>query len=60
LFIRTIKWYQSKGREALNKKKQLDLFLSDKMEAGTTSTTLTARLPILNPGEYDLWLMRIK
>ncbi|GJU64515.1 hypothetical protein Tco_1246350 [Tanacetum coccineum] len=25
------------------------------MEAGTTSTTLTARLPILNPGEYDLW-----
>ncbi|GKC96310.1 hypothetical protein Tco_1161752, partial [Tanacetum coccineum] len=24
------------------------------MEAGTTSTTLTARLPILNPGEYDL------
>ncbi|GJW87060.1 hypothetical protein Tco_0162400 [Tanacetum coccineum] len=30
------------------------------MEAGTTSTTLTARLPILNPGEYDLWLMRIK
>ncbi|GJU74285.1 hypothetical protein Tco_1265690, partial [Tanacetum coccineum] len=30
------------------------------MEAGTTSTTLTARLPILNPGEYDLCLMRIK
>ncbi|GJS46724.1 putative ribonuclease H-like domain-containing protein [Tanacetum coccineum] len=30
------------------------------MEAGTTSTTLTARLPILNPGEYDLWLMRIE
>ncbi|GKA73649.1 hypothetical protein Tco_0779951 [Tanacetum coccineum] len=29
------------------------------MEAGTT-TTLTARLPILNPGEYDLWLMRIE
>ncbi|GJU89195.1 hypothetical protein Tco_1301618 [Tanacetum coccineum] len=29
------------------------------MEARTTSTTLTARLPILNPGEYDLWLMRI-
>ncbi|GJU54539.1 hypothetical protein Tco_1228253 [Tanacetum coccineum] len=33
---------------------------SNKMEAGTTSTTLTARLPILNPGEYDLWLMRIE
>ncbi|GJX32441.1 hypothetical protein Tco_0242296, partial [Tanacetum coccineum] len=32
----------------------------DKMEAGTTSTTLTARLPILNPGEYDLWLIRIE
>ncbi|GJY71249.1 hypothetical protein Tco_0474952 [Tanacetum coccineum] len=30
------------------------------MEAGTTSATLTARLPILNPGEYDLWLMRIE
>ncbi|GJZ17290.1 hypothetical protein Tco_0553413 [Tanacetum coccineum] len=30
------------------------------MEAGTTSTTLTARLPILNPGDYDLWLMRIE
>ncbi|GKE53511.1 putative ribonuclease H-like domain-containing protein [Tanacetum coccineum] len=30
------------------------------MEAGTTSTTLTARLPILNPREYDLWLMRIE
>ncbi|GKB25362.1 ribonuclease H-like domain-containing protein [Tanacetum coccineum] len=30
------------------------------MEAGTTSITLTARLPILNLGEYDLWLMRIE
>ncbi|GJT59604.1 hypothetical protein Tco_1003137 [Tanacetum coccineum] len=30
------------------------------MDAGTTSTTLTARLPILNPVEYDLWLMRIE
>ncbi|GJY97689.1 hypothetical protein Tco_0514599 [Tanacetum coccineum] len=30
------------------------------MEAGTTSTTLTARLSILNPVEYDLWLMRIE
>ncbi|GKD98661.1 hypothetical protein Tco_1382558, partial [Tanacetum coccineum] len=30
------------------------------MEAGTTSTTLTARLPILNPKEYDLWLLRIE
>ncbi|GJU23867.1 putative ribonuclease H-like domain-containing protein [Tanacetum coccineum] len=30
------------------------------MEARTTSTTLTARLPILNPGDYDLWLMRIE
>ncbi|GJW05633.1 putative ribonuclease H-like domain-containing protein [Tanacetum coccineum] len=30
------------------------------MEARTTSTTLTARLSILNPGEYDLWLMRIE
>ncbi|GJU04089.1 ribonuclease H-like domain-containing protein [Tanacetum coccineum] len=30
------------------------------MEAGTTFTTLTSRLLILNPGEYDLWLMRIE
>ncbi|GJX78226.1 ribonuclease H-like domain-containing protein [Tanacetum coccineum] len=30
------------------------------MEAETTSTTLTAKLPILNPREYDLWLMRIE
>ncbi|GJZ16088.1 hypothetical protein Tco_0551765 [Tanacetum coccineum] len=29
-------------------------------QGGTTSTTLTARLPILNPVEYDLWLMRIE
>ncbi|GJX76409.1 hypothetical protein Tco_0323220 [Tanacetum coccineum] len=26
----------------------------------TTSTNLTAKLPILNPGDYDLWLMRIE
>nr|GFD00850.1 ribonuclease H-like domain-containing protein [Tanacetum cinerariifolium] len=30
------------------------------MEAGSTTTTLTTKLPILNPGEYDLWLMRIE
>nr|GEU36394.1 hypothetical protein [Tanacetum cinerariifolium] len=30
------------------------------MEAGTTTITMTAKLPILNPGEYDLWLMRIE
>ncbi|GKA00583.1 hypothetical protein Tco_0673133 [Tanacetum coccineum] len=30
------------------------------MEAGTTSTTMTAKPPILNPGDYDLWLMRIE
>ncbi|GJT04188.1 hypothetical protein Tco_0838650 [Tanacetum coccineum] len=30
------------------------------MEAGTTSTTLTAKLPILNPRDYDLWLIRIE
>ncbi|GKD08271.1 hypothetical protein Tco_1187956 [Tanacetum coccineum] len=30
------------------------------MEAGTNSTTLTAKLPILNLGDYDLWLMRIE
>ncbi|GKE10041.1 hypothetical protein Tco_1413592, partial [Tanacetum coccineum] len=30
------------------------------MEAGTTSTTMTVRLLILNLGEYDLWLMRIE
>ncbi|GJR70779.1 retrovirus-related pol polyprotein from transposon TNT 1-94 [Tanacetum coccineum] len=31
-----------------------------KMEAGTTSTTLTAKLHILNLGDYDLWLIRIE
>ncbi|GKA32898.1 hypothetical protein Tco_0719265 [Tanacetum coccineum] len=30
------------------------------MEAGTTTTTLTVKLPILNPAKYDLWLMRIE
>ncbi|GKB86637.1 hypothetical protein Tco_0958909 [Tanacetum coccineum] len=30
------------------------------MEAGTTSTNLTVKLHILNPGDYDLWLMRIE
>nr|GEV09689.1 hypothetical protein [Tanacetum cinerariifolium] len=30
------------------------------MEAGTTATTLTAKLPILKTREYDLWLMRIE
>ncbi|GJR44469.1 ribonuclease H-like domain-containing protein [Tanacetum coccineum] len=29
-------------------------------KAGTTSTNLTAKLPILNLGDYDLWLMRIE
>ncbi|GJV58878.1 hypothetical protein Tco_1464978 [Tanacetum coccineum] len=33
---------------------------SDKIEAGTTSTNLTAKLPILNPWDYDLRLMRIE
>ncbi|GJR16624.1 ribonuclease H-like domain-containing protein [Tanacetum coccineum] len=28
------------------------------MEAGTTSITQTAKLPILNPRDYNLWLMR--
>ncbi|GJX97154.1 hypothetical protein Tco_0352952 [Tanacetum coccineum] len=31
-----------------------------KSKAGTNSTTLTAKLPILNLGDYDLWLMRIE
>ncbi|GJX31306.1 putative ribonuclease H-like domain-containing protein [Tanacetum coccineum] len=30
------------------------------MEVGTTTNNLTARLPILNPGDYYLWLMRIE
>ncbi|GJW54221.1 hypothetical protein Tco_0098306 [Tanacetum coccineum] len=30
------------------------------MDVGTTTNNLTARLPILNPGDYDLWLMRIE
>nr|GEV05215.1 retrovirus-related Pol polyprotein from transposon TNT 1-94 [Tanacetum cinerariifolium] len=57
---RTVSFYSG---EALNKKIQLIFtrsILSDKMEAGTTATTLTAKLSIFNPGEYDLWLMRIE
>nr|GEY41665.1 hypothetical protein [Tanacetum cinerariifolium] len=30
------------------------------MKAGTTATTLTTKLPILNPRKYNLWLMRIE
>ncbi|GJY18592.1 hypothetical protein Tco_0390083 [Tanacetum coccineum] len=30
------------------------------MEVGTTTNNLTARLPILNLGDYDLWLIRIE
>ncbi|GJS09850.1 hypothetical protein Tco_0366646 [Tanacetum coccineum] len=30
------------------------------MEAGTTSTMLTTKLPILNPGDYDLWRNEMK
>ncbi|GJU29838.1 ribonuclease H-like domain-containing protein [Tanacetum coccineum] len=30
------------------------------MEVGTTTNNLTARLPILNLRDYDLWLMRIE
>ncbi|GKD17722.1 hypothetical protein Tco_1206880 [Tanacetum coccineum] len=32
----------------------------EKIEAGTITTNLTARLPILNPADYDFWLMRIE
>nr|GEV19119.1 hypothetical protein [Tanacetum cinerariifolium] len=30
------------------------------MEAESTTNTMTTKLPILNPEEYDLWLMRIE
>nr|GFA07101.1 ribonuclease H-like domain-containing protein [Tanacetum cinerariifolium] len=30
------------------------------MEAGSTTTPLNEKLPFLNPGKYDLWLMRIE
>ncbi|GKF15905.1 hypothetical protein Tco_0057367, partial [Tanacetum coccineum] len=30
------------------------------MEVGTTTNNPTARLPILNLGDYDLWLMRLE
>nr|GEY76791.1 hypothetical protein [Tanacetum cinerariifolium] len=33
---------------------------SDKIKARTTATTMIAKLFNLNPGEYDLWLMRIE
>ncbi|GJX33999.1 hypothetical protein Tco_0245556 [Tanacetum coccineum] len=40
--------------------RMMDDDLDEEMEARTTSTTLTAKLPILNPGDYNLWLMRIE
>ncbi|GJV83197.1 hypothetical protein Tco_1523095 [Tanacetum coccineum] len=30
------------------------------METGTTSTTLTVKLPVLNSGDYDIWLTRME
>ncbi|GJX84050.1 retrovirus-related pol polyprotein from transposon TNT 1-94 [Tanacetum coccineum] len=44
-----------KSEESMSAKRQL--FLTTGARA---TTTLTARLPILNLGEYDLWLMRIE
>ncbi|GJS64524.1 putative ribonuclease H-like domain-containing protein [Tanacetum coccineum] len=33
---------------------------SARLQRGNTTTTLTVKLYILNPGDYDLWLMRIE
>ncbi|GJU51026.1 hypothetical protein Tco_1220581 [Tanacetum coccineum] len=52
--------YNSSG---LTEDKEIELWVElkiDKMEVGTTTNNLTARLPILNLGDYDLWLMRIE
>ncbi|GJX74667.1 putative ribonuclease H-like domain-containing protein [Tanacetum coccineum] len=61
-----------RGENEINGEKQkevMNLVVSEKLQVcaipetrlkGTTSITLIARLPILNPGEYDLWLMRIE
>ncbi|GJV86636.1 hypothetical protein Tco_1530574 [Tanacetum coccineum] len=38
----------------------IDMVNKNELGRGTTSTNLTAKLPILNPGDYDLWLMRIE
>nr|GEW94985.1 hypothetical protein [Tanacetum cinerariifolium] len=53
---------EAKGKViATNEQAAQYLFLNDKMEVGsTTTTTLTAKFPILKPGEYDIWLMRIE
>nr|GEV81439.1 hypothetical protein [Tanacetum cinerariifolium] len=50
--------FLSKGMSLLSLVVVSCLCLSDKIEAGST-TTLTAKLPILNPGGYNLWLIRI-
>ncbi|GJT73801.1 hypothetical protein Tco_1033087 [Tanacetum coccineum] len=53
------KWYQSLW-EALNKKKLYytqDLFFQEVIDSQSTQTI---KLPILQPGEYDLWKMRME
>ncbi|GKB82308.1 hypothetical protein Tco_0949203 [Tanacetum coccineum] len=39
---------------------QQEVLQLPRQKVGTTSTTLTAKLLILNPGDYDIWLMRIE
>ncbi|GJW45841.1 copia protein [Tanacetum coccineum] len=58
-------WYETLSTYLLDNEFQrakIDktLFIKGHKEAGTTTTNLTAKLPILNLGDYDLWLMRIE
>nr|GEY46546.1 ribonuclease H-like domain-containing protein [Tanacetum cinerariifolium] len=65
-YPRSIHWDQQVVSEPMVKLCKEDticdyLFLSDKIETGsTTTTTLTEKIHILNLGEYDLWLIRIE
>ncbi|GJY79458.1 hypothetical protein Tco_0485259 [Tanacetum coccineum] len=37
-----------------------DLFVCENMEAISAQVVVTAKLPVLNPNEFELWKMRIE
>ncbi|GJX23962.1 hypothetical protein Tco_0228407 [Tanacetum coccineum] len=59
--LRSVHWDQQvkkNKKEEKNKKKKRKKKIGEEEE--TILNLMTARLPILNPKEYDLWLMRIE
>ncbi|GJT96217.1 ribonuclease H-like domain-containing protein [Tanacetum coccineum] len=57
------KWYQSTGLETLNKKNhsthKIYLF-QEKIKSVSAQVVAVAKLPMLNPNEFELWKMRIE